>query len=357
MFFLKVFGVAEIKMVIRAGKLLMPGNYEMNTCIILGLKPRSRKMVLQIKSNGLTAKSAQWERNKGWTIDANINADNMESNTITDSPPITEVCSNCSGYHNIKNCNLPSYTMHCSHCLVVSLDGAMHGPPCKPVNRKSSVRLDLLAKRAITLFQLSYNINEANVFHLNDSRFVQVSPQLRLISAPVEGLLKVRNNDNEQFIGFKQTQFNRCSFLIAVLDGKGIWRLRFRLVVTPVHGLAVFKLSKTLNVNHGRIEMPNDLMVNTVAVFGVAPIESSFYITLRVHANESGRLSSTQFDGYIGYIGVEVSEANIECFIDDALNGNTNQLQRKRFNNCLYRREEQPLSTFQSQRTAPVINR
>lgn len=342
----------DVKMTMHYGKLLMPPQYHMNSSIILGLKPRSGKLLLQIKSSGLKTINAQWQRNLGWNIDANIDADNMESNTITDPPSITGLCVNCNGDHNIKNCDLPLYSMHCYGCLVVSFDGTNHVNPCRPVNRKASIKSDLLASEAMTLFELAYNTTEANLFYLNESRFVQVTPQQKMISAPVEGLLNVKQNGDFQYIDFKQTKFNRCSFLIAVLDAGGIWRLRFRLVITPKHGLVVFKLTKTLNVNNGRIEIPNDSMVNTVAVFGFTNIEPSFYITLRIHANQNGQISTTPFDGYVGYIGFNIGHSDIGLHIDEIFDKDDGNIIQ--FNKRLYKREnEQPLSTFQAQRIAP----
>lgn len=137
--------------------------------------------------------------------------------------PRSKKCYNCNGAHDVAVCDWPSYSIHCTGCLVVSFDGTMHEKPCKPKNKISAIRSNLFATNALTLFKISYSLNETQMVYLNDDGiFSEMSSKVKLISGPVEGILITQDemDDMEQSISFKQSAFKRCAFFIAILDQK-----------------------------------------------------------------------------------------------------------------------------------------
>lgn len=126
------------------------GQYQINderkmaTAFILGLQMHSQFLVLQVRQNGQTSK-AHFDALNGWNIDADI--DVQMCNAIPVDTQVLSVlrCFNCNGNHDVAICDMPAYTMVCSNCLVISLDGSQHKSPCMPINRISSIRNSLLA--------------------------------------------------------------------------------------------------------------------------------------------------------------------------------------------------------------------
>lgn len=148
----------------------------------------------------------------------------------------------------------------------------------------------------------------------------------------------------------KQTTFNRCSLLIAIKDKTNVWRLRFRVVVTPNDGVLVFMLFKTLPFIDGKFEIPTEFTNNTIAVLGMVALEQSFYIEFNVHASENGFFSEHS-NGYVGFIGVDISLTMDEWFIDSSLQTtNTQERIYKKFNETLYKVEPVPIGNFKAQR-------
>lgn len=343
------------------GNISIPEKYRLSTTLVMGLKPRSKNLQLQFKS-GDRKMTANWQTSTGWTIDPQLDGGNCQR-SIGRNPPqqtLVSVCHNCNKDHNIEDCDLPEYSMHCTSCLVVSFNGSNHVNPCMPmpINRISPIRSDLFARQALTLFQINYSLNDVRVYHLDKGRFSEVNPRVKLISPPAEGVLTIQNLDNQrQCIALKQSSFKRCSILFAVMDKSGIWRLRWRAVLTPNSGLLIFKLTKTLSNENGLVSIPPEFRLNTIALFGMKPCHSNFYAEVRVHANENGHLSTSTFDGYVGHIGIDFSSNPDRVFIDNALDGNEPKSNDKKFNHHLYRHEPRPISTFQSQRVAPSIAR
>lgn len=337
------------------GKISMSSRHNFNTALILGLKPRSNKLQLQIQF-GNKCQKIKWEKKEGWIFQ---DIDNGQQVLTADDPTLR--CYNCNKGHNVENCCLPNFSTHCRGCLVVSFDGSGHENPCMPVNKISEIRSDILARNALTLFRLNYSPKDTQIFILTkDKAFAEFAGNYKALSAPAESILshQVIDPEKEHRIMMKQTSFKRCSILFAVFDKANTWRLRFRLVVTPQHGLIVFKLQRTLQVINDRIIIPSEYENNSIALFGLKPKVDSVYMNIFVHANRDGRMSTTKFAGYNGYIGIDVSNYKDEIYIDDALNG-LGELETKKFNRKLFQEQPKPLGSFKEQRekSVPLVNK
>lgn len=336
-----------IKMHKTNGKITWENAEGIHTALVLGLIERSNEIIVQVKYNNESSKSLRWRKQSGWII--------PDMNGIPNIPvdqPISEKCQNCNGRHSVLNCQYPTYSIHCSGCLVVSFDGDMHENPCQPKNKISQTRSDLFATHALTLFQMLYSTEDGQLLYLSkDGTFCEMSERTKLISGPAEGLfIQQQLPDSKQCIAFKQTTFKRCSVLLAVLDRKNVWRLRFRIVITNKSGLLVFPLTTSLPIKDRRIQIPPGFENNLVALFGIRMQSNiySFYMELKVHANANGKLSTSCFDGYTGHIGIDIANDIHQKHIDDALNGVQPQPDR-RFNRKLYGVEPKPISSFKTQ--------
>lgn len=158
-----------------------------------------------------------------------------------------------------------------------------------------------------------------------------------MISPPAESLLFAKS---EECISLHQSKFKRCSIVIAILDPKGIWRLRFRIVITKRSGVIVFPLHKTLNVSDNRFELPDEVRLNTVAIIGLVPRVSEFYAQFSVYTEKP----------YTGFIGISYCKGvQDHVYIDEEFSLDID----RKFPRMLYDREPEPLLTFRQQRRGP----
>lgn len=337
------FTECDSTMIKRNGKLEWTDQYGVNAVFVLGLLIRANMLVLQTRTTNASKKSITFE-NQRWKV-----PDAQDIPQIQHIGSAGEKCLNCNGRHLISKCDWPSYSKCCTGCLVVSFDGTMHESPCMPTNKISQTRADLLASNALTLFQFLYETKDATVLYLDDGVFSEMTEGVKLISGPAEGMLiHQESSGSRQCIAFKQTSFKRCAFLLAIMDHEKIFRLRFRLVVTPKGGLLVFPLTKSLSHRNNRYEIPLSYKNNTVALLGVRPAELTFYAQLRVYANNNGNISTTPFNGYDGYIGIDLGTNRHEKEIDNALDGTKTQPERL-FDSRLYKQEPKPVSNYKEQ--------
>lgn len=141
------------------------------------------------------------------------------------------VCNNCGKNHKFFKCIFPLYTVHCTGCLVVSLNGAHHISPCQRLNKISLIRSNVFAENGKNLFDLTYENDDLNLFYLKDGTFRDVHPNLELVSTPAESFIIFNAMENKKRqMTFFQSSFKRCSIIIAVRDLNNKWRLRFRAV-------------------------------------------------------------------------------------------------------------------------------
>lgn len=113
---------------------------------------------------------------------------------------------------------------------------------------------------------------------------------MKLLSAPTESILRAKEKRLIQCNELKQTALKRCSVLIAFFD-RGVWRLRFWLVLTPQIGVLVHKMMKTLHMVSGKKAYSSESEYNTIAVIGFVPKNNNFDAVIRVHANTTGEMS------------------------------------------------------------------
>lgn len=223
---------------------------------------------------------------------------------------------------------------------MASCDGSGHKKPCDPINKVSFLRSNVLAEKPITLFELQFNRSEVSSHYMNGSSFVEMNPELKLISGPAECLFTINNSPNNgQSIVVQQTSIKRCNVLIAICGDDDKWRLRFRIAVTIADGVLVFQLRRKLDAINGKFQFPGES--DTVAVIGLKMLEPSFYAKLKVHANRRGVIDTVNFNGYTGFIGAESAfDNNHKVDIDVKFITSSSD---KRFGIKLYKAEPTPL--------------
>lgn len=330
----------------------LSSEYHMNTAFIIGFKPRNSALSVQIKFHS-NVQTMKWKREDGWQFDNLLLSSNAE-NPLLVNP--TSICPNCNENHRLDSCDLPLFTSHCTSCLVMSLDGGHHSNPCRPINKISAIREDIMASNALTLIRWQHKFGEGEIFYLaNNSNFTPLNAKTKLISPVAESLITVESESDGISIALKQTSYKRCSFLLAYLDRTNQWRIRFQFVVTPRHGLLVFKRTRTLHFINGRAEIPPELINNTIAVFGLRISVDAYYSQVKVFANKSGKISPIGFNGYSGFFGINTQGSPDQTFVVKNIDAENQALELKRFNLKLYKQEPEPLSTFKGQNLVPSI--
>lgn len=312
----------------------------MNTALVLGLKPKSNYLKIQINTSvhEQTLKlSAEWQLGK-WEI-RQPTIEHLQEHSLD------VVCNNCGRGHQLEDCEWPFFQKTCSNCLVMSINGTGHSSPCNVLNRISLMRTNILCYSALLIFELKYSLKEVQAYIIIDGAFQHMNLQTPLISAPAESLLFIdATMNNTQCISLKQAKLKRCSILFAIKDKKGIWRLRFRALVSKTSGLIVFSVHKTLSVESNRCVIPEEYKLNTIAVIGLEPKETTFYATFKVFTENV----------YEGNIGVDISESYDRITISQELKESPIE---KKFHLNLYEREPKPLGQFRDRRKYPTIAR
>lgn len=294
-----------------------------NTALVLGIKTYDEAFKLDCKFENKTH-SFNWEKNTGFDCHTEYKLiDETKKNQNSGST----VCSNCGKGHTLNDCVNPYYTVHCTGCLVVSLDAHNHSTPCRPMNKVSLLRSSLLAEKAVKLFDLEYDKDE-ELYYLADGTFQAITSKTKLISAPAECVF-VRSEKEKLFVlSMLQTSFKRCSILIAVFD-KGVWRLRFIAVVTPNDGLLVFPVhSRLMYTYDGKLVLPEKYQNSTTLLLGINTEKSNIYMRFVVYAG----------DTYSGYIGLDLSDPLITATIEKSLE-NTYVTKNIKFNRSIYKPE------------------
>lgn len=313
--------------------------FYLNTTCIIGIKPKTQEFQLLIKA-GKTIFPVKWNHLVGFECTERRLFDaSRQIHENTDA-----VCHNCGKNHTISKCMYPYYTVHCTGCLVVSLNGSHHINPCQPINKVSIIRSSILAENVTKLFNMSYESHDMNLYYLQDGTFHEISSATKLISSAAESCLIFNAEQNKWQMSLLQSSFKRCSILIAVRDAN-FWRLRFRLVITPNDGLLVFRLHSTINFNDGKLDIPPNHQSNAVAVLGISALKPSFYLQFVTYASNNESESTC----YEGWIGVDRSGPQMETSIGHELMP-SNRSKRMRFNSDIYKPEPQALSSFRQQR-------
>lgn len=321
--------------------------YKMSTAYIFGIHPNSKSIELQLQCTG-KMETALWT-GFGWDI-----KNNKLIKKSNDSVSERTRCMNCNNNHCTQNCNLPYYTMHCSNCLVISTDGSAHRNPCMPINKISAIRRNILAIAPYTLFEMTFSQDSGEMLFMGDDfKFHQFTRKTNLISSPAESLITFNQRDDSQnCITIKQNTYKRCCIFVAVLDKQNVYRIRFRFVLTPQHALLVFKQQKTLNFRNGKVIVPKEFGENMLALFAIKPNDLSFYSALKVFATYDGNIDSNCFNGYTGFIGIDLSDSLSRVSVDNCIDGIISQNEIKKFDKRLFEFDDpKPLATFKEQRS------
>lgn len=263
-------------------------------------------------------------------------------------------CFNCGGIHSTV-CEFPTYFKRCYRCLVISLDGSGHTTPCAPINTISALRTDIFARSPLPLFKLRLNKNESSMHYLNMDvgRFEEVTGGRMLLSSATDGYLSFNETDNYIIMSYGATCFKRMSFVVALLDDRGYWRLRYRAVISKTHGLLLFKLRSTMQMENGLFTLPMECRLNTTVVLGLKPVANTATMQFRIFANQDGIMDSRIFSGYTSVATWTAGPGHDrdDYGIDDEIDGETTK-EKRYFNERLQEQVPPALATFHSQRFA-----
>lgn len=269
-------------------------------------------------------------------------------------PPMGEItCFNCGGLHSLY-CEFPTYFVRCYRCLVISFDGSGHSPPCAPMNTISGTRKDIVAKTPLDIFKMRLHTNQGSVHYLNmwTGQFKEMTDGLNLLSIATDGLFSFKKSESHGTFSYVATSFNRFSFVIAVLDAKGFWRLRYRCVLSTVHGLLVFKLRSTLQMLNGSFVIPPEHQLNSTIILGIKPQSNEFKLQFKIFANKDGNIGKQTFNGYYSFITWTAAKTGgrDKLFIDDKIDGETGK-ERCLFNRLIQQEScSSPVVSFHNQR-------
>lgn len=160
------------------------------------------------------------------------------------------------------------------------------------------------------------------MFFMNPDKgvFEEAHSSLELLSPATCGLFTQEESANYRFISYSANTYSRISFLIAVCVGKQ-WRLRYRGILSPVHGLLLFQLKNIV----GNDDIFSSIQDNTVAVFGLKPKTDAMNAQFRVFAKDKDdRLQNDTPGHYTGSVRWRCKDGYFdESLIDDMLNGKT----------------------------------
>lgn len=164
------------------GKYFIDQQYAYCAAMIFGLKPRSAKFKLQIKSKDATKLTANWSSQSGWKIVNVLNAEHVEPHEQNDvAKPQAGLnandrlhCLNCDGEHDIELCKLPMYSWTCHNCLIISCDSYEHTSPCNHQHRVCGIRRHILTSNALTLYH-----SENDTVQKNSTTYPMASWQQR----------------------------------------------------------------------------------------------------------------------------------------------------------------------------------
>lgn len=320
------------------GKYRIPSQHRYNITMCLGIKPTTPSFTIEVRYQPpIVYDGTNW----------NFNSDLVSSiqPSVQNNALLNGKCWNCGGNHNVSMCNFPELMHCCPKCLVVSLDGHSHLKPCQPTNRISRFRPNIFAEKPTKLFEVVFSAIDVDLFFLNnDGQFENIT-DTHLLSVAVDGLLSAKTNGTMHCLTFQATSYARSSMIFAVLDDKNVWRLRFRAVLTPIHGLMVFDQTSMLRCESGRYNLPKTDTNNTIALIGIKQKTNKFDALCTIYAKSNSE------ETYRGSFGRKVTGNRETSSVSQTIDKNVRTY--RRFPEQLMREENVPLSTFQGQRTAP----
>lgn len=252
----------------------------------------------------------------------------LEPNNDQNSTPMP--CFNCGKLHFDVDCEFPEYFIRCPRCFIVSFSNTGHRVPCSPVNTATAFRANILGKITERMFQLRVKKADADLLVLEDEDFRMVHGSLKLLSSPTCGVFTHEELANEHVMSYEGNAFTRFTFLIAIFHDKK-WRLRYRGIVSPIHGLLLLKLKKTMEFEG----IYSSKLNNTAAVYGLKPKNNAMNVDFRIFATNNGH-HLQNFNGYTGSIQWRCSDGHFDqSTVDDVIDGKTPKT-KKLFHHTLY---------------------
>lgn len=245
-------------------------------------------------------------------------------------PTLTQPCFNCGDLHSDGDCDIPTYLIPCPRCWIVSFDRTGHRQPCTPTNTTSRFHSNIFGLMAAPMFKFRVRECEGDIFYMDpNSKVFEMLNAKNLLSSATCGVFAQKNVDGYHLVSYNANMYSRFSFLIAICV-KGKWRVRFRGILTPCHGLLIFKLKYLENE-----DMFSLMISNTVAVFGLKPHTDAMNVDFRVFARGRGD-GLRNNDYYMGSLQWRCRDGySDETFIDDILDGKTPKA-KKLFKRNLY---------------------
>lgn len=318
------------------GKISIPSEYRYNTALILALELHKPNVTIEV----LNQDAITYSTENGWQCEEAVSMERQQQlgNAVNNA-----MCYNCNGNHESDECNWPEFMHCCDQCLVTSLDGHFHTNPCRPINRPSIFRPNIFAKQQTKLFQIVFMKDDVSLAVLNEQgQFNVVGKPVYHLSIAADCLIEIEIQNQIIALNYSVSTFARASFLIAVLVGN-LWRLRFRAVVTPVHGLLIFKQESTLRPENGQHVIPAKFADNTIGIIGIIPKGRKFTGMVDVYTQPS-------YKGTFGW--KKENNAFDEYGVSVDLDGYKKKSNMRVFGDHLKRGRVQPLSTFVQQSVA-----
>lgn len=140
----------------------------------------------------------------------------------------------------------------------------------------------------------------------------------------INGVFGIRSVQGKSVITFSATLIKRFSVAVAYFVD-GLWRLRYRLVVTLQDGVLGFLMHKTIENRNGVYRIPAEFDVNTALIIGIASPDLKSEVKLRIYANKQGCIN----DGFNGYEGT----VSFDKFLDRASFSDT--LKEQKYGNTI----------------------
>lgn len=140
----------------------------------------------------------------------------------------------------------------------------------------------------------------------------------------IDGVFKIRSVNGKTILEFDATFLKRFTVAVAYFV-EGHWRLRYRLLVTHQQGVLFFPIHKTLENRNGVYRAPPEFDDNTVLIIGIATVEVESNVTIRIYANELGRIDNV-FNGNVGTV-------KFNTFLDSACT--SDNLKKRKYGNTI----------------------
>lgn len=173
------------------------------------------------------------------------------------------------------------------------------------------------------------------------------------VQRPTVSLHSIESDTSIYFnlLSYTASSFKRFSFVIAILDAKGYWRLRYRCVISSTNGLLVFKLRSTLQIQNGTMVVPPQYQFNSVILLGIKPSLDTFKIGFKIFANQDGNIDDEHFNGYYSFATWKRQDGGRDqLLVDEKIDAETKKPKRK-FNQKIQPIDVSlPLASFHSQR-------